>query len=117
MPAREIFKLGNKVNRLSVRKAIGRCSCPECNGTKRTSCPNCSGYGQILCPSCQGAEGGCSRCKRTGYVPCPTCRSEGSIPCQKCRGIGIILVERQVFLTAINNSSIFNQFTKIDDLF
>lgn len=97
---REVFDIGNKVNRISQRHAKGNCKCPDCHGSKKVNCPNCSGYGLILCPSCQGREGGCSRCKKTGYIECPTCHRQQKIPCQKCRGTGHTLVDRQIFLQA-----------------
>lgn len=117
MSAQELFRLGNKINKLSIRRAKGRCTCPECRGSKQSSCPNCSGYGQILCPSCQGADGGCTRCHRTGYVTCPTCHSEGRVNCQKCRGMGVLIVERHVFLNATCMSLITTEYDKVDDLF
>ena len=98
LSASELFKLGNKINRLSVRKAKGQCTCPDCSGTQKMNCPNCSGFGLIICPSCQSRDGGCARCKKSGYIECPTCRGNKKILCQKCKGKGSIYVERQVYL-------------------
>lgn len=113
----EIFALANKVNRLSIRQAKAQCLCPDCRGAQKVDCPNCSGYGLILCPSCQGKEGGCSRCKRTGFIDCPTCRKTKKIPCQKCRGNGRVVLERHIFLEARCNPYIKLEYEKVDDCF
>ncbi len=113
----ELFKLGNKINRLSVRKAKGQCTCSDCAGSRRMNCPNCSGFGKIICPSCQGREGGCTRCKKTGYIECPTCHGLKKIPCQKCRGKGSVYVERQVFLETHCVPFIKIEFDNAEDCF
>ncbi|MGN1281165.1 MAG: hypothetical protein ACI4UM_04615, partial [Succinivibrio sp.] len=113
----EIFALANKVNRLSIRRAKAQCMCPDCRGSQKVDCPNCSGYGVILCPSCQGKEGGCSRCKKTGFIDCPTCRKTKKIPCQKCRGNGRVVLERHIYLEARCNPYIKLEYEKVDDCF
>ncbi len=98
----ELFKLANKVNKISARSIKGKCTCSDCRGTKKVNCPNCTGYGLILCPSCQGREGGCSRCRKTGYIECPTCHKMQKVACQRCRGTGRTFVERTICLIAKN---------------
>ncbi len=115
--AADIFKICNKVNRISARHAKGNCTCPKCKGTKKVNCPNCSGYGMILCPSCQGSERGCSRCNHTGYVVCPTCNNLQKIVCQNCKGKGRILVDRMVSLLARNFPVIDLEVKNMDNVF
>lgn len=117
LSASELFKLGNKINRLSVRKAKGQCTCPDCSGTQKMNCPNCSGFGLIICPSCQGRDGGCARCKKSGYIECPTCRGNKKILCQKCKGKGSIYVEKQVYLETHCAPLIKIEFEKAEDSF
>ena len=115
--AAELFKICNKINRISARHAKGDCTCPSCKGTKKISCPNCSGYGMILCPSCQGREGGCTRCNKTGYISCPTCNNLQKIVCQNCKGKGRVLVDRMVCLLARNFPVIDVEVQNMENVF
>lgn len=117
MSPKDIFALGNQVNRISTRTAKGRCACPDCHGTKKVNCPTCSGYGVILCPSCQGREGGCQRCNHTGFIDCQACHKEKKIPCKKCKTTGIVTIERRVGLLAKSYPDLTFEFENPEQCF
>lgn len=117
MSPKDLFALGNQVNRISTRTAKGRCACPVCHGTKKVNCSSCSGYGVILCPSCQGKEGGCQRCNKTGFIDCPSCHKQKKVACKKCKTTGIVTIERRVGLLAKSYPDLSFEFDRAESCF
>ena len=110
LSAKELFELGNKINRLSNQHAKGLEVCPDCKGSLKVNCIRCSGIGKVLCPSCQGKEGGCSACNKTGYIECPSCKGAKKQPCTKCKGSGYVIVDTEVFCQAVCTNNVEIEF-------
>ena len=117
MTPKEIFAMGNKINRLSSRHARGLCVCPDCKGNEKVNCPNCAGFGVILCPSCQGKEGGCYRCNKTGYITCESCKGQKKVPCLRCNSKGKVEVDTEVFINASSMANIEIEYENTNDCF